>query len=494
LKSENFKTNLSRELNELAVAAGRKRQSEQTGFVHHYYQENESDVEQTIPSVENFLFALSLLQSKTSEQMTEAKELIEKLLHFQDQVSGNFPIYLHEYPQCKDRLIGAHLLPTFYYILKEFKNILGVELREKLIDATIRLISICLVHLEEKNVPYQLGLKIAASAVVFGQMLNDPEIEDKGSKIMSGYLEKGIQPAWFVPTAIADICIALQLVYKSIQESPWRAFAEHLSHTWHKQTCTYVGPALKLYQNGKEPQVSLYNLFLSYFSQQFPEKVLKDAVFHLHGALIRNHEERLLDFEYPLNVQGVLENAKWAIYQAPSYAYSLIEQAALSNPHYANAFHPLFVVWGDQNFVHSFVCQGGNFKNLSYELKNETIVLSGSLSDVFNIEDKEKCREFAFFLDVDPLTKITIHNESSTTFDVAETCLITTPNLKISLNIRMLEGDGQFLGHLMRGNRPSQTLLKGVNRFNAYDWQLFLRTLRRGAHCKMLAQVNIEVC
>src|ERR1700737_1946760 len=109
-----------RQLTELAVNAGRSFQSSQTGFVHHYYHaENDQDAH-AIPLLENFLFALALLRTKTAENMTEAKTMIDRLLWFQspcEESKGNFPIYLHDYPLCRDWWLGIHLLPVFFRIL-----------------------------------------------------------------------------------------------------------------------------------------------------------------------------------------------------------------------------------------------------------------------------------------------------------------------------------------------------------------------------------------
>ncbi len=53
------------------------------------------------------LFALALLRSRTTENILEAKAIVDNLLHFQlkeGPSAGNFPKYLHEYPNCKQRL------------------------------------------------------------------------------------------------------------------------------------------------------------------------------------------------------------------------------------------------------------------------------------------------------------------------------------------------------------------------------------------------------
>lgn len=482
--------NLGRQLNDMALAAGRKRQSPQTGYVHYFYHDLEEDIQQTIPIVENVYFVLALLRTKTSEQITEAKEILDRLLFFQNQ-DGNFPIYIHEYPTCKDRFLGVQLLPAFYSILEEFQLVLGAELKQRLFSATSRLLQYALKAIDEKTPPYTIGLKIAASAKVLGVYLKDSAIEQVGVKLLDEFLNMGLQLAWFIPPSIADICVALQMAYTRIQESPWKDFGQHLIQTWHRPTCTYIGPGLKQYQQGDEPQPTLYDLFLGYFNQGFSERALRDAPYHLQAVLIRPTEEIFPLVQYPLKAEGLLNQSRWFIYQQDKFAYSLVKLDVLQNPTLENAFHPLSLVWGNKEKVHTFVCQAGNFNSFEFLPKENEIELMVQLSSDYELESREKAREFAFFFDVEPDVKMTIHGEAATTFDLAEEFILTTPQVELSLIISLTKGEGEFLGHLMRGNRPSQIQLKGSHRFKAYDWQLFFRTLRRSSTCQLKASLRI---
>ncbi len=114
---------------ELALKAGRKRQSELTRFVHHCSEHPEKSSE-TIPTYENFCFALALLRSRIAENVLEAKALLEKLLAF--QVNSEFPVYLHEYPLCRYAGLKSKLYPVIFFILRDFHSVLGEKLREQL--------------------------------------------------------------------------------------------------------------------------------------------------------------------------------------------------------------------------------------------------------------------------------------------------------------------------------------------------------------------------
>jgi hypothetical protein len=114
---------------ELALKAGRKRQSEITRFVHYCSEQPEKSSE-TIPTYENFCFALALLRSRLAENVLEAKMLLEKLLAF--QVGIEFPVYLHEYPVCRHAGLKSKLSPIIFFILRDFQLVLGEKLRQQL--------------------------------------------------------------------------------------------------------------------------------------------------------------------------------------------------------------------------------------------------------------------------------------------------------------------------------------------------------------------------
>ncbi len=114
---------------ELAIKAGRARQSPLTGFVHHNY-ENSERASETIPVYENFCFALALFRTKSVENILEAKALLERLFAF--ETHEGFPIYLHEFPQVKSRRLEQKLSIVAQFFLRDFSSVLGDFLRSKL--------------------------------------------------------------------------------------------------------------------------------------------------------------------------------------------------------------------------------------------------------------------------------------------------------------------------------------------------------------------------
>lgn len=113
---------------DLAVLAGRTRQSPRTGFVHYF--PGFDGYTDTIPLYENFCFALALFRLKTAEGVTEGKEIIDRLLAF--MVDGNFPNYLHEYPKTWDFKLAQKVAPILKQILRDFSTVLNGSFKEKL--------------------------------------------------------------------------------------------------------------------------------------------------------------------------------------------------------------------------------------------------------------------------------------------------------------------------------------------------------------------------
>lgn len=94
----------------LSLAACRKRQSARTGFVH---------LEDTIPTLENFHFALALCLQKTREGVGEARDLLTRLLAYRSS-TGNFPVYLHDFPHTYDACHALRLAPILLRLHREF--------------------------------------------------------------------------------------------------------------------------------------------------------------------------------------------------------------------------------------------------------------------------------------------------------------------------------------------------------------------------------------
>lgn len=480
-----------RRLTEQALQAGRKRLSQQTGYIHHAYHVSEDEPHYPIPIVENVLYVLALFASKSSENMLEARSRMERLLCFQNLADpfqkGNFPVYLHDYPFCSDAFIGVHLLSPFYWILKSYGTILGNDLKERLERACLLLMEHSLKVLEQKKITDALGMKIAAAAHAFGTLFQQTELCLKGEQTLAFYHRRPYSLSWFSPSLLAEMCLALQMVYPNLSDSPWRNFWEHLAKTWHLPTCSYSGPGVKELQEGNESQPTLYDFYLGYFSKKFSLRSQKDHVFHLYGVLIQSSADTFPEPNLPLVEQGSNEWLKWLTEEKSLYAASFVQKNE-ALPFIEKEFHPFKVIWGKES-EHSFVCQGGTAQRIECSKTANGFELAFHFDSAFVAEEREKTKEIAFYLDYDDKARLTVDSSPATTFQLGQKVEWSLDSLQFSLTASVAKGEGNFFGHIMRGNRPSQLSLKGSQRFNSYDWIVFLRTLSRSDQC----QINITI-
>lgn len=219
---------------ELALKASRKRQSPLTGFIHFCHEKTEYQW-QVIPIYENFCFALTLLRTRLIDHVLEAKQLLTKLFSF--QVNGHFPVYLHEYPECRHGRLNDKLYPVIFYILKDFEPVIGDKL---------------------------LGL--------LKQFIHD--------NIYKGCDDPKTPDQW-----------AEHLIYNQINHLSQQKAIFH----WDFQALCYDQPQK---QEKTEPAVTLYDLFLGEWAGSYSRRALQDHPSHLQGCLIYPYKGNL-DFSVP---------------------------------------------------------------------------------------------------------------------------------------------------------------------------------------------------
>jgi hypothetical protein len=339
---------------ELALKAGRKRQSEITRFVHLCHENPEKNSE-TIPVYDNFCFALALLRSKMADNVLEAKALLEKLLAF--QVNGQFPVYLHEYPECRYTGLSSKLYPIIFYILRDFHTVIGEKLRTEL-------------------------QKIQST-------LGEPK-----------------EPT--SPEGWAEFLIHAQLTGQD--KTP--AFKH-----WDPICMAFIGPQK---QERGEPAVTLYDLFLGEWGGKYSARALQDHPVHLRASLI-----------YPGEAQFFSPTGSVAQY-----------------------------FWGDGHPTHSLVLEtAGTVEGHIIQLPEKEV---------------QDTVETAFYCNIHPDTELCVDGKKATTFQPGETVQIVSKGITFELSFK-----GEFWGHIYRGNRPGQISCRGEAKYEAYDWIIALRTVKR---------------
>lgn len=141
---------------------------------------------------------------------------------------------------------------------------------------------------------------------------------------------------------------------------------------------------------------------------------------------------------------------------------------------------PLQIFWQGQSLL-SLVSPQAYFKDSCFIFDLEGSV--DPLKDPFEIE---------FFVTLKPEISLFINQEKSMVFNFKDTVSIISSTLKIDLIFELISGKGDFLGHISRGNRVGQISCKNNHLYDAFDWHIGLRSLRRLEPCKILVQVNIE--
>jgi hypothetical protein len=93
--------------------------------------------------------------------------------------------------------------------------------------------------------------------------------------------------------------------------------------------------------------------------------------------------------------------------------------------------------------------------------------------------------ELACYCNLHPDHRIFINGETATTFQLDDTIEIRSKKLTITLKFKLLEGEGIFMGHISRANRPSQVANKNADRFTAFDWKISLRPVTQSDHARI---------
>lgn len=205
----------------LALKAGAKAQSAQTGFIH---------FQDRIPLYENLCYVLALFRSHLSDQILEGRALLEKIMHF--EVEGHFPLFLHEYPHCRDPRSTQKMAPIFFWLMRDFSSLLGENLKRKIASLQERIPSFSLTQ----------------------------------------------HP--ITPNDWADYLIAVQM----LDEEKQPPYLEKVYREWHPILAAFQGPQP---HRKTQPLPSLLDLFMGELHGFFSGRALEEGNWHLEAALVQ---------------------------------------------------------------------------------------------------------------------------------------------------------------------------------------------------------------
>lgn len=472
-------------INALIVSVGKKYIHPQTGFIHYCYHQNEEAYDVTIPIYENLLYIYALFKTKSIENINEAKVLLSSILSFQNNESKNFPIYLHEYPSCKNSQLPFKILPVFTFIIKQFESVLGEKLLQKLKHSIFLLIQFGLDYCSKGFLRIEHKFILSASIYSFQKVLG-PELSKDAEVILESIDIHDLEKKVFYPHSLGDILTACQMFSPLFEKFPlefFKFFTPSLG--------LYTGPLLQIVYEGPEPQVCLYDYHCASISGVYSNRILNENISLLYASLVQPYKNKLFQ-ENVIRLSGALDNKPWNYIRNLNYSVSSIDIPLNKEDSNWKTSAPFCLSWGDLSFVQTLMLQSGNYQTIKTVIDEHKITIQLELSENFDLEDKEKKNEVILWLSKHPETVVTIQDQKATTFKIHDTLFIHSNQLKLKITYKLLEGDIQVLGHVMPGNRPSQMAhLKKVN-YEAYDWQILLRTLRRTSQ-KNIIQVTIDI-
>lgn len=480
-----------RTLVDRAVAYGRTRKSSQSGFLHFHNGTPEESQHLTIPTYDNFLYALALLRTRSIDNITEAKEFLEKLLPFQIPTpygeAGSFPLYLHEFPQAKDRFLAVPIATVLCYILRDYGHVIGGELRGRLLEALTRLVAFVENIHTATPPPFRLQVATAVLYVAAGRILDDAALCGRGEALLAS-LDKTPNATWYSPKTLGQLLSSLALVYASLSQSPWKLLWDHADMCWHRSTGAYIGPPFCQWQMREEPQVTLFDLILGAQSGRLTKRSFRDAHILLEAATVHLTDDEIDLEDRPGTFGGTFGSSRWYLCKRPEMAYAAFEgKPEEVHQNQEKGFHNFVMVWGNGDRVHSVGCQRVRVGGVACTPLENGVELLFSLEGGPAEEDRERNREVVVAVDRHTTSTFSVNGENSMIFHVADKLVIDG---SVAMTFEVVEGEGKFLGHRMPGNRASHVGLPESNHFEAYDWLMFLRTVHRTAPCKIALRIE----
>lgn len=207
-----------------------------------------------------------------------------------------------------------------------------------------------------------------------------------------------------------------------------------LTSYWDSEHQIYAGPLNDERQNQGEIELTLFDLMMG-----SPPRIVDPHPVHIEGALIFTSRP----------------------------THFLTQLHAAPTPH-GKGYHLLRKVWKGENQLHTLVCQ------------EKRIALEGDrLTYPDEIPDEKHRTELSFYVNYHPDNSIRVNGEKGTVFKLGDRVQIGD---KWVLSMDLVDGKGDFLGHISRGNRPAQL---DADITQAHDWKISLRTLRRTPNLKL---------
>lgn len=210
---------------------------------------------------------------------------------------------------------------------------------------------------------------------------------------------------------------------------------------WDFENELYSGPLGDERQRKGEIETTLFDLFMGH-----SPRILKPHPIHLHASLVFPSENNK-------KTSPVISGSPKPV---------------------GKGYHLYRKVWKEDCHLHTLVCQDKN------------IICEGQIFTYPEVIPDEKNRmELTFYTDRADGKTILINGEKGTVFKLGDVISVITPAKTLKFTFKIVEGEGDFLGHLSFGNRPAQI---ETHDFTAYDWKIGIRSLRRTSTLRLELQ------
>lgn len=402
-----------------------------TGLIHYHYENSDLNYT-TIPLYTNALHALALFRSKSVERFKQGRELLTHLLAY--EVDGCFPVYLHEYPTARHRNWGVNFLPIFYWVLKEYKKYLNKELVSQLESAVSRILERSEKEEKERPLPKRLRSQILAFKGDIKALDWMPQSSSEW-----GY--------YFVASEM------LHAEGVDVTEG-----LEQCRAVWHPAIGTYIGNSTYEKQAFYWEKQGYFHLAMSEWYGKPLAKERSNTLLFLQGALYQGFnpvpetsESETVWFQQKAVDDRILE-VKWENYNLACEEF-------------------------DGNVTQSPIERGVQY---AFQLAEKELPFD---KDIAEIE---------LYLNLLPNTEVLIEGEKGTVFELEDRVFIETPTKQVSLKFSLENGEGVFLGHLARKNRPSQKSKDPAAPFRAYDHLIYLQSVSRTLQCSLKLEITTK--
>jgi hypothetical protein len=425
---------------DLAISSGRHFQSKKTGFIHAY--EGDEECRDTIPILSNLYFALALISSHSIPKVQEGKFILSRMLQFQNRTDraslGNFPLYLHEYPISRDRLLAIKCLFPLHWISVRYSSILSSPLKEELEQALVLL-----------------------------RVYIDTNLKGRTLPLWSKYLLGKVQEVSLdeTPENIAHALLGLQLERPSALSD----LKEILEATFHPHLGRYVGPVLGMYRGGKLVP-TLYDYFLSYFVSNIKESLKKPTLPCLQAALIQ-------DIPLSLSFSKCVETPSWKLIKEKNFA--------LFSAHDTRKV-PLSICTEEHTFI--LMMHQGKLVECECEKEGGFCIIEVD-ANIFHELNANKEGDIIQMWCEREGTALFVENAKATLFSLNDRVELLLPKIKVEFRIEKLQGDGIFVGSIFFQNRPQRKV--DSNDREPYDFSLALAPVRGTTSCKLRLSFSI---